>query len=68
MAAITGLFILRMRGTRSDSVDIALVAIRLKVMPSMLGGGMVSRVSAPEQKPAPVPVRITQVVSLSSST
>ena len=33
----------------------------------MLGGGMVSRVSAPEQKPLPVPVSTTHVMSLSAS-
>ena len=34
----------------------------------MLGGGSVCWVSAPEQKPRPVPVKITHQVSLSSAT
>ena len=67
IAAMIGLFIRRMRGTRSARVAIALVAMPLRPSPSMLGGGMVSRVSAPEQKPLPVPVSTTQVMPLSAS-
>ena len=46
----------------------ACVAMRVSVSPSMLGGGSLAWVSAPEQNPRPSPVRITQVVSWSSAT
>ena len=49
-------------------IVIDFVAIRVSVRPPMLGGGSLSCVSAPEQKPRPVPVRITHQASLSSAT
>ena len=57
-----------MAGTRSASSDMARVAMRLIDRFSMLGGGSDGPVSAPEQKPRPVPVSTTQVVALSSAT
>ena len=43
--------------------------MRVSVIPAMFGGGPPSLlVSAPEQKPRPLPVSTTQVVSLSSAT
>ena len=58
----------RIAGTRSARIVIARVAMRVSVSPAMLGGGSVSCVSAPEQKPRPSPVRITHHVSLSRAT
>jgi len=46
----------------------ARVAMRVSVRPAMLGGGVASFWSAPEQKPRPTPVRITTPVSLSAAT
>ena len=46
-------------------IDIERVAMRVSVSPAMLGGGAECWVSAPEQKPLPVPVRTTTPVSLS---
>ena len=69
MAQITGCCIRCIVGTRSASNDMDLVAMRVRVRPSMLGGGPPSSlVSAPEQNPRPAPVSTTQVVSLSAAT
>src|SRR5262245_44193132 len=58
----------RIAGTRPETTSIARVARRESVKPALFGGGVMSRVSAPEQKARPLPVSTTVQASLSCAT
>ena len=65
MAPITGWGSLRIWGTMSPKYSMARMASRDRVRPSAWGGTPASSRSRPEQKPSPLPVRITTQQSLS---